>query len=259
MSFALELERIDSAGLALEFAVVPWDTAIFGFGVGQITRIAVREARSAGQEFDRFSEWVDRQRLSLVSCRLPHDALVESMFLEARGFRFVEMTLHPYLADVQCASPPDDPLVAMAADAADLPVLEAIADTAFTHERIYMDPRLGPELSDRRYRSWIRTSLLEPRPAERVVKFLSDGQVAGFFVEETLDDCRYWRLTALAQTFRGGGFGRRVWTTAILKAKADGVRQIRTTIAARNSRVMGLYGRLGFRFEPPNMTLHWSR
>jgi RimJ/RimL family protein N-acetyltransferase len=41
--------------------------------------------------------------------------------------------------------------------------------------------------------------------------------------------------------------------------KRQGARSIRTTISARNTAVMNLYARLGFRFSAPDMTFHWVR
>jgi hypothetical protein len=42
------------------------------------------------------SGWIS-ERFDIVACRLPHDHLRESMFLEATGFRPIEMKLHPFL------------------------------------------------------------------------------------------------------------------------------------------------------------------
>jgi GNAT superfamily N-acetyltransferase len=259
VNFTLQAENLDTPALLLEYALVPWDTAILGIGVGQITRIEVRDDRGAPAAFRAFEAWVERSGVAMVSCRMPHDALAESGLLESRGFRFVEMTLHPYLPSLPTATANIEHIVAMPASIDDADELEQIASGAFTHERFHVDPRIGADLSSRRYRRWIRNSLYDPRPCERVTKFMVDDRVAGFFVEEMVGTCCFWRLTALAEAFRGAGLGKRVWARAIEAARATGATGIRTTISARNSRVLGIYGRLGFRFEPPNMTFHWHR
>jgi ribosomal protein S18 acetylase RimI-like enzyme len=247
-----------SEALTLEARLVPWDTQTLGFAVGEITAIAVRDSAAAAREFQRYEAWVREHCVRLVACRLPHSALAEGFFLEQRGFRFIEMTLHPRLEVIQ-ASDVSDPGIAYApASADDGVVLERIAESAFTNERIFMDPRLGPALSNRRYAAWLRNSL-EGRTGQRVVKYMVDGTVVGFFIDATEGARRYWHLTAIAPKQRGVGLGKRVWAAAVRQARSEGALEIRTTIAARNSIVIGLYGRLGFRFDAPRMTFHWMR
>ena len=88
---------------------------------------------------------------------------------------------------------------------------------------------------------------------------LVDGatQVALFITETLPGDICYWHLTAIAPHLQGRGYGRRTWETMLEHARRHGARQVRTSIAARNHRVLNLYARLGFHFPPPLMTFHW--
>jgi RimJ/RimL family protein N-acetyltransferase len=178
------------------------------------------------------------------------------MFLEAHGFRFIEMVLHPRLAGLSALALPEDDLQIMPAGAADLPGLVAIAEQAFTHERYHVDPRLDPRLGDRRYGRWVRSSL--DHPTQRLLKVLdAERVIALFLVEKRTDGSAYWHLTAIAPEWQGQGYGRRVWQAMLRRHQAEGCESVTTTISARNTPVLNLYAQLGFRFLPPEMTFHW--
>jgi RimJ/RimL family protein N-acetyltransferase len=178
------------------------------------------------------------------------------MFLEAQGFRFIEMVLHPRLAGLSALALPEDDLQIVPADAADLPGLVAIAEHAFIHERYHVDPRLDPRLGDRRYGRWVRSSLAHP--TQRLLKVLdAERLIALFLVEKRTDGSAYWHLTAIAPSWQGQGYGRRVWQAMLRRHQVEGCESVTTTISARNTPVLNLYAQLGFRFLPPEMTFHW--
>ncbi len=252
------LFRTDSDALVLSYFRVPWDSEIFGFPVGQIAEMRILRPGRAVHELVPFSNWLDEQAIRLVSCRLPHDRLPESMLLEEIGFRFVEMVLHPYLPNLQSRSWDDQGLDVRAAEAADLPELEEIAAHAFGYERFHIDPRLDPRLADLRYQVWVRNSLGDAR--QQLYIICEGRKVVAFFVTESKPggSC-YWHLTAVAPAFQGRGYGKKVWRTMLRHHQSEGALEIGTTISARNSPVLNLYASLGFRFQPPEMTLHWVR
>lgn len=249
---------IHTQELALEWAEAPWDTEVFGFPVLQITRIEVR-GPAAGAALSAFELERNRLGAGLVSCRLAHDRLNESMLLEAHGFRFIEMVYQPELADLQnCDLGTKPDLKVALAGQAQLPSLLDIAGSAFRNERFHTDPRLDPTLGDQRYRNWVKSSF---EHARQRLYALSDGErLVSFFVTEMLPDgtC-YWHLNAVAPEAQGQGYGRRAWLAMLHQAREAGARRVRTCIVARNHRVLNLYARLGFRFPAPSMTFHWVR
>lgn len=249
---------VETPRLSLEWAEAPWDSAIFGFPVLQINRMEALDP-SAGEELAPFEAARDRLGAGLVSCRLDHERLRESMLLEERGFRFIEMAYQPELDDLQARDLGESAGLEVAlAEAADLPALEQIASSAFRNERFHVDPRLDPALGDQRYRRWVRNSL--SHPTQRLYAVRDGSRLVAFFVTEMLPDgtC-YWHLNAVAPDAQGQGYGRRAWLAILSHDKASGARRIRTCIVARNHRVLNLYARLGFRFPPPLMTFHWVR
>jgi ribosomal protein S18 acetylase RimI-like enzyme len=161
----------------------------------------------------------------------------------------------PRLQRLQHLSAETGAVVVSEATADSLPAIERMAETAFTTGRFLLDPCLDGELSGRRYRHWVRSSFADPR--HQVLKAELDGVLVGFFVvEERPDGTAYWHLTAIAPEHQGRGVGRAVWQAMIERHRQAGLQAVETTVSAHNLPVLGLYGRLGFRFEAADMTLH---
>ncbi|MBN1611276.1 MAG: GNAT family N-acetyltransferase [Polyangiaceae bacterium] len=250
--------KVATPALHLLCGLVPWDIEVFGFPVAQITELEVFDAARAARDYAPIRGWLERQEVRVLSCRLPHDRLRESMFLEAQGLRFVEMVIHPKLAKLESREFPADTLNIAPATADDLPGLVAIGERAFHFERYHVDPRLDPRLGDKRYARWVRNSF--QHPTQRLLK-IEDGSdlVAMFVVERRSPEAVYWHLTAIAPEWQGKGYGKRVWRAMLRRHREDGASEVVTTISARNSPVLGLYATLGFSFLPPDMTFHWVR
>jgi ribosomal protein S18 acetylase RimI-like enzyme len=251
-------EQILTPSLALTWIRAPWDEAVCKFPVMQINNIAVT-GPDAAAGMQLFADARDRLGARLVSCRLPHDRIVESMLLEECGFRFIEMVYAPEfeLASLAADDEPDTLTVTPAVEA-DLPELLAIAGASFRHERFRIDPRLDPAISDRRYQNWVATT--PAHPTQQLFVIAEGARTIAFFITESLPDgtC-YWHLNAIAPDAQGQGYGRRVWARMVRQAKRGGAARVRTSVVARNNRVLNLYGRLGFSLSQPTMTFHWVR
>jgi ribosomal protein S18 acetylase RimI-like enzyme len=252
------VEQFNSASLNMTWSDAPWDQVVCGFPVLQITAMEIR-GPTATEDFRIFERVRDNFGAGLVSCRLPHQSLPESMLLEEHGFRFIEMVYRPEL-ELSKVAPRnrDEGLVVLPAGDSDMPALLEIAGRAFRNERFRMDPRLDPDASDLRYQNWVASSL---RHATQQLYVVHDAaRIVAFFVTEALDDgtC-YWHLNALAPDAQGQGYGRRVWLCMLDQASKTGAKRVCSSIVARNVRVLGLYARLGFQLAPPTMTFHWVR
>lgn len=249
---------VDTPDLFLKWEEAPWDTAVFGFPVLQISRMEVR-GPSAISSMSTYEVARDRLEAGLVSCRMPHGHLKESMLLEDHCFRFIEMAYMPELNNLAGIEFTEkDEIDVRLAGEGDLRALIEIAGSAFRNERFHVDPRLDPALGDERYRRWVKNSLDHPHQRLYVVR--DSAQVVAFFLTEMLaDGTCYWHLNAVAPHVQGHGYGRRAWQAMLRDAKDAGAKRIRTCIVARNYRVLNLYARLGFSFPPPLMTFHWVR
>ena len=249
---------IDTGDLRLEWSEAPWDTAIYRDPVLQVTRIDVR-GPGARQDLAAFERARDAAGSGLVSCRLPHDKLRESMLLEDAGFRFIEMLYLPELEAPQAAGGAGGGGIEVRrASEADLPRVLEIAGSAFRNERFHVDHRLPMASADRRYANWAASSL--SHASQRLFVVCDASMLVAFFVTEDLPDATcYWHLNAVAPELQGQGYGRKAWSAMVAHAAASGAHRVRTSIVARNHRVLNLYARLGFRFPAPLMTFHWVR
>ena len=248
-----------SGASSIVCSLVPEDSRTFGFPVAAITALDLDETDGLDAPFRDLDGWCREERVRLVSCRLDHLRLRESMELERHGFRFVETVYRPRLADPgRGSSSRTSRSRSGRRPADDLPAVEAMAHDAFTTGRFLLDARLDPELSRRRYANWVRTSF--GNPSHQVLVGELDGRPVGFFVvEREADDRVYWHLTAVAPDAQGRGVGLSLWRTMLLRHRSEGVGVVETTVSGHNPAVMNLYARLGFSFTAPQMTLHWLR
>jgi RimJ/RimL family protein N-acetyltransferase len=258
MNFEKQVTRIVSRSFEAEVFVVPWDSEILGFPVGQIESIKVRGDERISWRAAALRKWLDQHGIQLASCRLGSKALKESMFLETNGFRFIEMVYSPTLSPLPDLEIADPNLEIATATVGDLGRIEAIAGSAFVTSRFFLDWRIRPDAGHNRYRQWVRNSFGDSQQV--VLKATQHGLIVGFFiVEERPNGTVYWHLTAIDPASQGRGLGKCLWTEMIRWCRARGGLRIDTTISAHNVAVMNIYAALGFRFDVPRMTLHWVR
>ena len=243
--------------LLVEWFEAEWDSDTFGYPVLQISRIELLGPR-ASVDLGEFEAARDQMGARLVSCRLSHSRLKESMLLEDHGFRFIEMVYSPELTSLD-----DRPELSVStglnvqlAEHRDIDVLMEIARSAFRNERFHIDPRLDSPLADKRYQNWVRSS--QTHSSQKLYAIRDGSRIVSFFVTENMPDgTTYWHLNAVATDVQGMGYGRRVWIEMLRYARESGAQKVRTSIVARNHRVLNLYAKLGFLFPPPLMTFHW--
>ena len=251
-------EAVRGPGLSLEVSLIPWDTHVFGYPVGQVDEIVLVPHEDPAPSVARLLSWLDERHVRLVSCRLDSLRLRESMLLQDLGFRFVEMVYSPLLTPLRFDPTDNDGLIIAAARAEDRAALEAIASSVFTTGRHLLDWRLDRSAGHERYRRWLDGAMADD--SLEVLKASIGREIVGFFIVETRPGGRvYWHLTAVAAEWQGKGIGKRIWRAMIERHSADGVRRIETTISAHNTAVINLYARLGFRFTAPRATFHWLR
>jgi hypothetical protein len=258
MDFSYTPLEIRSKSLNMNYFLVPWDTEIIGRPVAEISRFEVADAESAGIHYAGFVEWRDSQDIEICSCRVSHDSLVESLFLQRHGFRFIEINYRPEFHGLQQQRFSDDSIQIEIANADDQDCLSQMAAVVFKHGRFHQDVSLGSIIGNKRYKTWMINSF--SHPSQVVYKCVIDGKTAGFFVTEYSDNKQSnWVLIGLAPEFQGRGFGLRVWKAMMCFHQAEGMESIVTSISSHNTAVFNLYVKLGFRFPRPQVTFHWHR
>lgn len=248
--FSLKLQS-----LSLKASLIPWDTTLLGFPVGQINHIEIRNDIIHPETISDFITWRDGHGLKMLACRTEHNAIRETMFLEDQGFRFVEMVFPVAMDDIRSANFSAEIFLASASES-DIDAIQHIAQHAFSTGRFQIDPRLGAKLGGDRYAGWILNSFNDPK--YKIIKASVDEKIIGFFMTENIGQGTiYWHLTAIAPEWQGQGFGQSVWQSMTMRHKREGFTGIRTTVSAHNPAILNLYGKLRFRFGAPMMTFHW--
>ena len=77
-----------------------WDSVALDKRVFVINKLKIHNKIAASHELRELILKFEDSYTSLVSCRLHHKAIFESMILEDLGFRFIEMILHPYCSSI---------------------------------------------------------------------------------------------------------------------------------------------------------------
>ena len=237
---------------------MPWDERVLGFPVVDLSNFRLSEGAQLEQAAADLRSWLSQVDAGMVSCRLSEASLKEGWVLEAAGFRFIEMMISPVctrLAQVALRNPK---INIRLAGASDLDPLIAIASTAFGYERFHQDPRIDRKAADQRYANWVEDSL--EHATQKLYCVTCDEVIVALFVTENRKpDTIYWHLTALDPAKVGVGLGEQVWRAMLDYHASMGATEVKTKIAVRNTVVMNLYAKLGFRFEHPEMTFHWMR
>lgn len=250
--------HLDSDSIVIHASYVQWDTEALGVPVAHLQEFRIKDNGAADAGFSRFKSWCRMHRFGLVSCRLSHQLLIESMFLESNGFRFIETVIHPEMLNLQKLRLPDVGLKVETAAEHDLPILTGIAGDVFKTDRFHVDPRIDSSHGDLRYSSWVQSSY--DNPQQQLLKISIDETIVAFFiVEYTGEEAAYWHLTAVDTEFQGRGYGGKAALAMLRYHREQGRNMVRTTISTRNTRVLNLCSLLGFRFSSPEMTFHWIR
>lgn len=239
--------------LGLAWRLDEWDQAALGWNTVIVTTVQLRDPARAHYSVAVFRKWCDVHAVKLVTCRLPQDQLAECAFLEANGFRFIELSYAPTLTRLDLFQP--DPALSIAiASAADLVAIGPVTDAIRTG-RFHADPYIEAGAGERRYAAWLPNALTNP--AQTVLKFVEAGQIVAVEVcESPAPYRRFWSLGLLTGPSRPG-LGTRVRRALLAEHHRDGVTEVSTRISSLNVAAHNLYAKLGFRFPAPSITLHW--
>lgn len=239
-----------------------WDREHFGFTVARVEHLQGSDASALSHLVDRGVQELQSRAVTMCSARLSGDALVGLHCLEARGFRFQELTLSPWrdLASWEQRSFG----VTRPTEAADVPSMRAIARRAFRTDRFHRDTGFTQEAADGVYDKWVSTWHTNPG-RDRYSRVLAlDGQVAGFFMYEVLhprgragDPVVSVVLDAVGPDRAGRGHGFKMYCD-VLDAVSTQARFATVTVVAANAAAVNLCMKLGFRLTGSGeVTLHW--
>jgi len=224
---------------------IPIDSSILG---GAVLAIHDFEPDAGFGSFER--AYVSEHHPLYATCKVPLDRIASIHALEEAGFRLVECQIE---SGIKLRQPYDvagfDYDFLRVTREEELEEVLAIAASAFVHDRLSMDPAIGPELSGIRYRRYVLNSFRSPdeavyrlmeRASGRVVAFKTHRYVSAtqvlFLLGAVHPNCLTAGLGVINEYFEFNELIRR------------GIRRGITHISAANHAVFNLeIGKLGFR------------
>ncbi len=258
MSFTLNFEPFPPPCGPLRFAVVPWDSELYGFPVYELR---VEEA-DPGPVHENLRPWLTSlgtDRRSLVYARIPTRSVAIAQILTAHGFYPVETTLEIALSlarmtPITTRKRPG--ILLRPAVAADLPQIMTIARGAFSVDRLHVDPNLPSEKADQRFAEWVERGF----DAGEMVFAYEDqkaGQLIGFYhVRATSPTAIDLSLAAVDRPFQQSGLGALMYQAVLEECRSHGYQFASTRISINNLDVLNLFARLGCDIQNAVITLH---
>jgi GNAT superfamily N-acetyltransferase len=248
-------------GPALRFARIPWDSELFGLDVVEL-RLREDDPEASGRAV---AKWLDTRTASVpwlayVRTSFPQVAIAQA--LSKAGFYPVELTyaLSLPLRRLGSIAAPRKPRACLRpAHPADLPVLIAIAGSAFQADRYHQDPHIPASRADARFSAWIAEGMNEREPVF-VYEDAATREILGFFHLRPAGDRRVdISLAAVQPRLRGAGIGASMYEAALVEARDLGNDTATTRISAAHLDVVNLFARLGFTFRQVQLTWHFFR
>lgn len=197
-----------------------------------------------------------------ITAKLPCDRIDYCSKLEDRDFYYVETNLKPFLRldnekGVDHEDAASDIDIRPATSKFELEEIKAIAKTAFTSQRFFLDRRINYEQAQARYAQWAENAFYAEGQDLLIVMRRND--IGGFFLNQS--DCKKmrWILNAIKVDFQGEGIGKTAWKKMITMHKGSNYSEVESSISAHNTRVLSLYASLGFRFKEPEVRMHWFK
>jgi hypothetical protein len=239
-------------------AVIPWDSATFGFTVGDY-KLAERGHGTIDADTccTLLEDWATANNCELISCDVPADHHDRIALLSSLGFVFVDFRLRVTLPQLRMTTLPGGRIPVRPAEQEDGADIERIARTAFHHGRYHADPRFPGVLADLRYQRWITNALTDPGLGEVVYVIGPPGSVRGFYHAVVTNGLAHLRLAAVDADSRGGIVGFNLYVGMLEVLREMGARQATGVISTANVEVMNVFGFLGFRFSHPEAEFHW--
>jgi GNAT superfamily N-acetyltransferase len=182
--------------------------------------------------------------------------------MEDAGFHTVEASIRCLLKPLREKDLPRDRSngAIRSAEAADEATLLRIARSAFHFGRYHTDARFPRPLADRRFEWWMEQAIKEHRKNEgtRLLVLGEVGEPRAFMhLVMTSPTEADLRLAAVDPQHQRGMLGYNIFNGTLHYLAAHGCREAIGKISSTNIAVMNIYAGLGFRFQSPEMTMHW--
>lgn len=127
-------------------------------------------------------------------------------------------------------------------------VLSSLTENMFTTDRVYLDPKLGPELGLLRYRNWISS---EFRRGTLLFETYFEDQAIAFALERMDNKICHGLLGGIYEGFQEQGLGILTPSMPFLYCKSKGIemKKMQTACSSNNFPVVQFYNYLNFKLD----------
>lgn len=240
-------------------AILPWDTEIFEFPVGEY-RLGgqLPDSRLMDDFKEHLLRWVEKEEAALLFCSSPQQKNDVKLFLQDIGFNFVDLSMQVVQPRLQNSElPPMRSMKVAKANIHEHKAIEEIASTAFQHGRYHADPLFPQQLANLRYKRWVQNVFQEQSEHVHLFVIEMKERIQGFFHVVIKDNRADLRLGAVAKNDEAGLLGYYLYLGVLHELKKMGIRNVVGRISAANISVINIYARLGFHFANPEIAYHW--
>ncbi|MDE3088114.1 MAG: hypothetical protein KGJ80_01855 [Chloroflexota bacterium] len=241
-----------------QVAVLPWDMEIFGFPVGDLKLGDPRSIVANRTAFAKaLGDWARRNQVELVSCAIAAGDTPLVAWVQGVGFSYVDSTVQIIQARIQKTDFAVPRVKSRCAEPGDEPAVERIAEHAFRSGRYHADPLFPRDLSERRYRHWVRNAFSTLSPENAVYVMGEPGNVKGFSHIQTTGDSGYVTIIAVDKDLQGGMAGYDLCLGLMVEWKRAKLRKVVGKTSAANMAMLNMALNFGFRLANPQVVLHW--
>jgi ribosomal protein S18 acetylase RimI-like enzyme len=252
--FKTDYAALDADKSLGEVALLPWDAAIFGFGVGDYRLPTDTSGIETGALRSALERWAGARRVELISATAPFADRDRGALLDAAGFRLVDVSLRVSNPRLGSTTLPAARTSVRQAREADLPQLEPIAASAFRFGRYHADPRFPLPLANDRFRQWIVNAV---RSKDTVFVQEVAVTIRGFLHVRVDGKSADLRLGAVDPETDDPFSGPDLYADSLHALRLRGVTRATARVPAANVSALNLYASLGFRFDAPDAVYHW--
>jgi len=237
-----------------EVAALPWDAAIFGFGVGDYRLPAGTDGVDPTALRDALAGWAAAAQIELISATTPFADRDRAALLDAAGFRLVDLSLRVTNPRLSATTLPPTRTPVREAITEDLPRLQQIASSSFRFGRYHADPRFPLELANERFRRWIVNAV---GSGDTVFVQERAATLRGFLHVRAGGSSADLRLGAVDPAGADPFSGPDLYAASLHALQQRGVTRATARVPAANVSALNLYASLGFRFDAPDAVYHW--
>jgi RimJ/RimL family protein N-acetyltransferase len=242
-----------------KISCLPWDEAIFGFPVADLSLYGdpPPEINPSAVLREALDAFCGQTKSELVSVRAGGADTAAQAMLIAAGFLPVDFSILAQIQQLKLESLPKQRFPLRPAEPEDREAILRIAKSAFAFGRYHGDPRFSRDLANRRYVQWVKNALDCGNADDHVFVLGRPNAALGFINVVIREGHADIRLGAVDPENEIGFAGYALYAETLRVVHGLGARSASAKVAVANTRVMNVCALLGYRFFNPETTLHW--